>query len=66
MIDDIIADAVAKSYDARITTKNSNMLEKNNLEPVKNESNKEIPKEIYISPKESQKIIDNFDINIIV
>ena len=51
-INNIIAEAVAKSYETRITTKNSKNLGQNNLEPVKNKNNKEIPKERYISPGE--------------
>ena len=31
---------------------------RNSLETVKNERDKEIPKERYISPEEGQKIID--------
>ena len=40
--------------------------QQNNSETVTNKNNQEIPKERYISPEEIQKIIDNFDINIIV
>ena len=53
-----IADAVAKSYDSRIT-KTSIHLPQNNSETVTNEHDKEIPKERYRSPEEIQKIIDN-------
>ena len=52
LINNIIAEAVAKSYETRITTKISKNLGQNNLEPVKNKNNKEIPKETYISPGE--------------
>ena len=56
MIGNKIADAVAKSYDRRITKilKNS---QQNNLEKITNEYNKEIPKERHISPEERQKIL---------
>ena len=44
--------------------------EQNNSRTIKNENNKEIPKEIpkerYISPEERQKNTDKLDINIIV
>ena len=40
--------------------------QQNNLETIKNENDKEIPKETYIPPKERHKIIDNLHINIIV
>ena len=33
--------------------------QENNLETVTNEHDKEIPKEIYISPEETQEIIDD-------
>ena len=49
------------------TTKNS---QQTDSETVTNENKKDIsketPKERYISPEESQKIIDKLDINIIV
>ena len=38
---------------------------RNNLETLKNDNDKEIPKEIFISPEERQKIIDNL-ISIII
>ena len=40
-------------------TKVSKTSAQNSLEIVKNENNKEIPKEIYISPEERYKIIDD-------
>ena len=40
--------------------------QKNNSEAVKNENDKEVPKERYISPEERQKIIDNLRLIIIV
>ena len=36
----------------------SKNLQQNNLETGTNENDKEIPKEIYISPEEKQEIID--------
>ena len=46
-------------------TKVSQNLEQNNSETVTNENDKEIPEKRYISPKERQRVIDNFDINIL-
>ena len=40
-------------------TRVSENLQQKNSETVTNEEDKEIPKEIYISPEERQKIIDN-------
>ena len=40
-------------------TKDSKNSEENNSETVKNEHDKEIPKERYISPEERQKSIDD-------
>ena len=40
--------------------------QQNNLETVTNQNDKEIPKERYVSPEERQKIIDKFDIIIII
>ena len=40
-------------------TKISKNLQQNNLETVTNESDKELPKERYISSNERQKIINN-------
>ena len=57
LIDNKIADAVAESFDSRITKSFKN-LRQNNSETVTNENYKEIP-------KERQTIIDNLDINII-
>ena len=57
MICNKIANAVAKSYDGRIT-KVSKHSQQNNSETVTNEHDKEIPKERYISPKQKQEIID--------
>ena len=56
MIGNKIADAVAKSYDHRITKILKNP-QQNNLETITNEYNKEIPKERHISPEERQKIL---------
>ena len=44
-----------------ITSVSTN-LQQNNSETVTNEHDKEIPKKRYISPKEKQKIIDEFRI----
>ena len=46
--------------------KSSKNSQQNYSETVTNENDKEIPKERYISLEETQKIIDNFDIGIIV
>ena len=40
-------------------TKVSRTLPQNRLQRVKNEHDKQIPKETYISPKEGQKTIDD-------
>ena len=53
-----LGDAVAKSYDGRITKVSKNS-QQNNSETVTNENDKEIPRERYISPEEIQKIIDS-------
>ena len=58
MIGNKIANAVAKSYDGRIT-KVSKTSQQNNSETIKNKHDKEIPKEIYVSPEKGQKIIDD-------
>ena len=58
MIGNKIAEAVAKSYDDKIT-KVSRRSPQNNSERIINEHDKEIPKERYISPEEIQKIIDD-------
>ena len=47
-------------------TKVSKKLQQNHSEKVTNENDKEIPKEIYISPEDRQKIIDNLRSIIIV
>ena len=60
-----IANALAKSYDSKITG-DSKSSHRNNSETVTNEHNKEIPKERYISPKERQEIIDDLRVNSIV
>ena len=60
LIENKIADAVAKSYDCRITKVSKNP------ETVTNENDKEIPNERYISPQERGNNIDNLDIHIIV
>ena len=56
MIGNKTADAVAKSYDGKIT-KVSKHSQQNNSETVSNEHDKEIIKERYISPEEIQEII---------
>ena len=56
MIGNKTADAVAKSYDGKIT-KVSKHSQKNNSETVTIEHGKEILKERYISPEEIQEII---------
>ena len=56
MIGNKTADAVAKSYDGKIT-KVSKHSQQNNSETVSNEHDKEILKERYISPEEIQEII---------
>ena len=50
----------------RKITKVSKKLQQNNSKKVTSENDKEIPKEIYISPEERQKIIDNLIFSIIV
>ena len=57
MICNKIANAVAKSYDGRIT-KVSKHSQQNNSETVTNEHDKEIPKEKYLSSEERQETID--------
>ena len=57
LIGNKIFNAVAKSYDGKITKVSKNS-QKNNSETVSNEHDKEIPKEKYVSPEERQKIID--------
>ena len=54
LINNIIADALAKSYDGRIMKVLQNS-QQNNSETVTNENNQEIPKERYISPEKRQK-----------
>ena len=58
MIGNKIAEAVAKSYNDRIT-KVSKTSQQNNSETVTNEHDKKIPEERYISPKKRQIIIDD-------
>ena len=65
MIDKIITDVVAESYNGRITKVSKNS-QQNNSETVTNENGKEIPKGRYISLEERQKVVDNLDFNIIV
>ena len=43
-----------------------NISQKNHLETLTNENDKEIPKEGHISPEERQKIIDNLRLIIIL
>ena len=42
-----------------IELRKSQIIPQNNSEKVRNEHDKEIPKERYISPEEKQKIIDD-------
>ena len=65
MIDKIITDVAAESYNGRITKVSKNS-QQNNSETVTNENGKEIPKGRYISLEERQKVVDNLDFNIIV
>ena len=51
-------DLVGNKIDDRIT-KDSKTSQQNNSETVTNEHDKKIPKERYISPEETQKIIDD-------
>ena len=51
-------DLVGNKIDERIT-KDSKTSQQNNSETVTNEHDNEIPKERYISPEETQKIIDD-------
>ena len=56
MIDDKIADVVAKSYDGRIMKFSKNP-QQNNSDIITNENDKEIPKERYIyNSKRKRKI----------
>ena len=65
LIDNKTSDVVAQSYD-HIITKTSKNSQQDNSETVTNTNDKEMSKEIYISPEERQKIIDNLNVNIIV
>ena len=65
LIDNKIADVVAKSYYGRITKVSKNS-KQNYSETVTIENDKEIPKKRYISPEERQKIIDKLIFNITV
>ena len=65
LIDNKTPDVVAQSYD-HIITKTSKNSQQDNSETVTNTNDKEMSKEIYISPEERQKIIDNLNVNIIV
>ena len=65
MIDKIITDVVAESYNGRITKVSKN-LQQNNSETVTNENGKEIPKEWYMPLEERKKVVDNLDFNIVV
>ena len=57
MIGNKITNAVAESYDSKIT-KGSKNSQQNNSKRVINEHNKEIPKERYASSYERQELID--------
>ena len=59
-----IAEAVAESYNGRITKVSKNWRH-DNSEKVTKENNNEIPKERNVHPAEKLKILDNFDLNII-
>ena len=65
LIDNKTSDVVAQSYD-HVITKTSKNSQQDNSETVTNTNDKEMSKEIYISPEERQKIIDNLNVNIIV
>ena len=65
LVDNKTSDVVAQSYD-HIITKTSKNSQQDNSETVTNTNDKEMSKEIYISPEERQKIIDNLNVNIIV
>ena len=65
LIDNKTSDVVAQSYD-HIITKTSKNSQQDNSETVTNTNDKEMSKEIYISPEERQKIIDILNFNIIV
>ena len=65
LIDNKTSDVVAQSYD-HIITKTSKNSQQDNSETVTNTNDKEMSKEIYISPEERQKIIDKLNVNIIV
>ena len=65
MIDKIITDVVAESYNGRITKVSKN-LQQNNSETVTNENGKEIPNEWYMPLEERKKVVDNLDFNIVV
>ena len=65
LIDNKTSDVVAQSYD-HIIAKTSKNSQQDNSETVTNTNDKEMSKEIYISPEERQKIIDNLNVNIIV
>ena len=56
LIDNKIADEVAKSHDDRITKAFKNSQE-NNSETVTDESGKEIPKDIYTEKKDKKLLI---------
>ena len=58
---DLIGNKIAKRI-----TKVSKNLQQNTLETDRNENDKEIPKEKYISPKQRPKNIDNLIFNITV
>ena len=60
LIDNKIANLVAKSYDGRTTKASKNSLQNNS---VANEHDKEIPKKRYVSPEERQEIIDELRLN---
>ena len=53
MIDNKVANAVAKFYEARIT-KVSKTSQQNDSKTVTNENDKKIPKERYVSPEYRQ------------
>ena len=56
LIDNKIADEVAKSHDDRITKAFKNSQE-NNSETVTDESGKELPKDIYTEKKDKKLLI---------
>ena len=59
LINKIITNAVAKSYNSKITKVSKNS-QQNNSETVATKHDEKIPKQRYVFAKEKQKIINNF------